>query len=212
MNRLSLTTLSLALLAGPLALQAQEARVGFGLNLGFPAGGFRSTTYAPTPSINASQNEGYDLGLGGQFTLSFPVDTMAAVRFNLNGMTTHGSNTAPGYSKINLEHSILSLGGDFQFFLNGSAQRHRGTFLIAGVSADFERFDRSFGDPNVDYTTTERKSRMGGNFGFGHSFGRGGGIRFTMEGTYHKTLTGNDEARYDPPSTDYFRLSFGWVF
>lgn len=208
MNRLTRTALGLALLTAPL-LQAQEAHVGFGLNLGFPTGGFRNTTYANT---NGTATEGYDVGLGGQFTVSVPVAPMAAIRFNLNGMTTNGSITQPNDDKINLQHSILSVGGDFQVFMSGSALRHRGSYLILGLAADFERFDRSFGDPNVDYTVTERKSRAGGNLGFGHSFGMGGGMRFTLETTFHKTLTGNNEDRYEPPSTDFVRVGFGWVF
>lgn len=207
MNR---SALALVLLAAP-ALGAQDPHVGFGFNLSFPAGGFRNSTYAPHGTVTVPQNEGYDLGIGGQFTLSFPVDRMLAVRLNMGGQVTNGSNTAAGYDKINLQHSIFSVGGDMQIFVNGSADRHRGSYLIAGLSGDFERFDRSFGDPNYDTTTTERKSRLGGNFGFGHSFGFAGS-RFTFEATYHKTLTGDDVAKYEPPATDFGRISLGWVF
>ncbi len=209
------------LFAGGMA-QAQDPHVGFALTLGFPTGEFRSKDYpalsaSPVPDRTSSaQNEGYDLGVGGQFTISFPVDPMLAIRLNLSGMTTSGSNIArsdPFYGdKINLQHSIFSVGGDLQFFLNGSANRHRGTYLLGGVSADFERFDRSYGDPNTsDFTSTERKNRMGGNFGIGHSFGLAGN-RFTFEATYHKTLSGNDASNLEPPSTDFLRLSLGWVF
>ena len=38
------------------------------------------------------------------------------------------------------------------------------------------------------------------------------GTRFTLEATYHKSLTGNDATQGDPPSTDFVRVSFGWVF
>ena len=33
-----------------------------------------------------------------------------------------------------------------------------------------------------------------------------------MEGAYHKTLSGNDSSAGDPPSTDFAKVSLGWVF
>jgi hypothetical protein len=194
-------------------LAAQEPHFGFALNLVFPTGAFRNTTYPPTSQFPATQTEGYDLGLGGQFTISFPVDPKVAIRLNFGGQTTDGSNTAPGYDRINLRHEMFSLGGEMQVFPGmGSAYRHQGTYLLGGLSADFERFDRSFGDPDWDYTDTTRKSRLGGDLGIGHSFGYSGGGRFTLEGVFHKTLTGNSLSAGDPPSTDFAKLSLGWVF
>lgn len=95
-----------------------------------------------------------------------------------------------------------------------SAFRHRGLFFLVGVAADFERFERSFDDLDSEWASidTVRKSRLGGNIGLGHTFGYDAGTRFTFEATYHKTLTGNDAAKGDPPSTDFVRISFGWVF
>ena len=107
---------------------------------------------------------------------------------------------------------MFNLGGDLQFFPQGTAFRHRGLYFVAGLSADFEQFDRSFGDPQYDYTDTTRKSRLGGSIGIGHSFGYDAGMRFTMEATFHKTLTGNDVSAGDPPSTDFVKVGFGFVF
>lgn len=216
MTRRFIPTMAL-LLAGGLLLPAQDPHLGFGLNLSLPTGEFRNKSYpalvlVPTQRYEAAQTEGYDLGLGAQFTMSFPVEQALAVRLNLNGQVTQGTNTAAGFDRINLQHSIFSIGGDLQVFVSGSASRHRGTFLLAGVAADFERFDRSYGDFDYfDDTVTERKSRMGGNFGIGHSFGYAG-TRFTLEATFHKTLSGNEAAKGEPPSSDFTRLSFGWVF
>ena len=153
----------------PPALQAQEPHFGFGLNLGFPTGDFRSKTYPPTGTVLVPQTDGYDVGIGGQFTISFPVDPKVAIRMNLGGQTTDGTNTAPDDAdRINLRHQMFSLGGEVQVFPGtGSAYRHQGTYLLGGVSADFERFDRSFGTPNVDFTDTTRKSRLGGTLGIG---------------------------------------------
>lgn len=205
--------LSLMLTAGlATTLQAQDPHFGFGLNLVFPTGGFRDTTYPPTPEVTSPQHEGYDLGLGGQFTISFPVEPNVALRMNVNGQTTDGTNTAAGYDTIHLKHRMVSLGGEVQVFPGSGAFRHQGTYLLGGLSADFERFDRSFGDPNLDYTETSRKSRMGGTVGVGHSFGYSGAGHFTVEGVYHKTLTGNDESAGDPPSTDFVKVAFGYVF
>jgi hypothetical protein len=33
-----------------------------------------------------------------------------------------------------------------------------------------------------------------------------------VEATFHKTLTANDIKAGDPPSTDYVKLGFGFVF
>jgi hypothetical protein len=133
---------------------------------------------------------------------------------NFGGQATSGSNTAAGYAKQNLQHNIFSLGGEFQLFVNGSAFRHRGTYFFFGPSADFERWDYTYDDHNdynYDYTTYERKSRMGATFGFGNTFGSQAG-RFNMEFGFHKTLSGNDAAKGEPPSADFVKLSFGWVF
>ncbi len=198
---------------GGSALEAQDPRFAASLNLILPTGGFRSTTYGPTTSLPVSQEEGYDLGLGGQLSISFPVDPKLAIRLNLSGHAVDGSNTAPGYDAINLRHYMFSVGGDLQIF-TVSAHRHRGTYFLAGVSADFERFDRSFddiGEPWADVETT-RKSRLGGNVGIGHTFGYDAGVRFNLEATFHATLNGKDEAKGEPPSTDFVRLSFGFVF
>ncbi len=199
-------------LAAP-GLQAQSSpRFGFALNLAFPTGEFRSKTYAATPDVLTPQTEGYDVGLGGQFTLSFPIDRGVALRLNFGGQVTNGSNTAPGYEKLDLQHSIFSIGGEFQFFVNGSAQRHRGTYFLMGPSADFERFDVGrHGDYDFHADYSERKSRMGATFGIGHSFGAEAS-RFTFEAAFHKTLSGNDLAKGEPPSADFMKVSFGWVF
>ena len=211
----SLLVIPLILASGS-ALKAQSPHYGFSLNLTVPTGGFASTTYAPyIDSFNnlvPPQKETYDVGLGGTFTVSFPTDRNLAIRLNLSGSSEDGVNRASGYSDINLRHSIFSLGGDLQIFPQGTAFRHRGVYFIAGLSADFERFDRSFGDPQFDYTNTTSKSRLGGSVGIGHSFGYDAGMRFTMEATFHKTLTGNDAGAGDPPSTDFVKLGFGFVF
>ncbi len=202
----------LALLLAAPGLQAQAPRFGFALNLAFPTGEFRSKTYPATADVLAPQEEGYDVGLGGQFTISFPLDPGVALRLNFGGQVTNGTNTAAGYEKINLQHNIFSIGGEFQFFLNGSAWRHRGTYFLAGPSADFERFDRSrFNDIDTNPEYTERKSRLGATFGIGHSFGLDA-ARFNLEVAYHKTLTGNDVAKGEPPSSDFVKVSLGWVF
>ena len=211
-----LTALPLILASGG-ALQAQAPHMGFSLNLLFPTGAFNSTTYPPYYSPSAgytipTQTEGYDLGLGGTFYLSFPVDRSLAVRMSFSGAANNGTNTAPGETTINLRHSEFNLGGELEIFPGGTAFRHRGLYFLGGISADFEQFDRSFGDPGYDFTNTTRKSRMGGTFGLGHTFGYDAGARFTLEFTYHKTLTGTNAAAGDPPSTDYMKLGIGWVF
>jgi len=199
------------LLGATLAAQAQEPRIGLGLNLSIPTGAFSRTVYPANGTVTTPQTETYDLGAGGQLTATFPVDQHLAFRAVLAAQYTGGNNTAPGYDRINLQHNLFSLGGEIQIFTE-SAFRHKGPYLFGGVSADFERFDRSFGDVNVDYTESSRKSRMGGTVGIGHSFGLGGSPRFTMEAAYHTSLTGTDTAAGDPPATSFVRVMFGWVF
>ena len=212
----TLLTLPLILVSGT-ALKAQSPHVGFSLNLLFPTGAFASTTYPGYYSVSAgrtipAQKETYDVGLGGSFTVSFPVERALAIRLNLSGSAENGTNRAPGETTINLRHSQFNLGADLQIFPQGTAYRHRGLYFVTGLSADFEQFDRSFGDPQYDYTDTTRKSRLGGSLGIGHSFGYDAGMRFTMEATFHKTLTAHDVDAGDPPSTDFVKLGFGFVF
>ncbi len=211
-----LATLPLLLASGSI-LKAQSPHVGFTLNLLFPTGDFNSKQYPPYYSPSAgyvipTQTESYDLGLGGSFYLSFPVDRSLALRLSFSGAANNGTNTAPGETTINLRHSEFNLGGELEIFPNGTAYRHRGFYFLGGISADFEQFDRSFGDPGYDFTNTTRKSRMGGTLGIGHTFGYDAGARFTLEAVFHKTLTGNNENAGDPPNTDYVRVGLGWVF
>ena len=215
MRILKLSALVLAIGATS-ALMAQEPHLGFGINLGFPTGDFRSKTYPPTGGVLTEQTDGYDVGIGGQMTISFPVDPTFAFRLNFNSMSTSGTNTASGYRDLTLKHELFGIGGEMQFFLSGGALRHRGTFVLLGASADFERFDRSDSTTSSWWgntsTNTTRKSRLAGTAGIGHSFGYGGDTRFNLEVTFHKTLTGNDIARQEPPSADFVKVSFGWVF
>ena len=218
----SLFMLPLILVSGS-ALKAQSPHIGFSLNLQFPTGEFASKTYPAYFSssdgrVIPPQKETYDVGVGGSFTVSFPVERSLAIRMNFSGSAENGTNRAAGETTINLRHSLFSLGGDLQIFPQGTAFRHRGLYFVAGLSADFEQFDRSFGDLNSGYyynnynVDTTRKSRLGANGGIGHSFGYDSGMRFTMEATFHKTLTGNDVNAGDPPSTDFVKLGLGVVF
>ncbi len=211
-----LIALPLILAPGP-TLMAQASHMGFSLNLLAPTGEFADSTYPAYYSFSRgrlipAQKESYDVGLGGSLTFSFPMDRNFAVRLNFTGSATNGANRAPGEDTINLRHSLFSVGGDLQLFPQGTAFRHRGLYFVAGLSADFERFDRSFGDPNYDSTDTTHKGRLGATGGIGHSFGFDSGRRFTLEATFHKTITGNDVSAGNPPSTDFVKLGFGFVF
>jgi hypothetical protein len=206
----SLLVLPLILASGS-ALKAQSPHVGFSLNLIVPTGDFASKTYN---NFVPPERETYDVGIGGSFTLSFPVERALAIRLNLSGSTEDGTNRKAGFDNVNLRHSMFNVGGDLQIFPAGSAFRHRGFYLLAGLSADFEKFERSSGDFswwNTNVNTTN-KSRMGGSLGFGHSFGYDSGMRFTLEATFHKTLTAHDVEAGEPPATDFVKVGFGWVF
>jgi hypothetical protein len=217
--RMRIVTLLLASALVPAVSRAQDPHFGFGLNLVIPTGGFSSTTYPPTADILTPQREEYDLGLGVQFFVSFPVDPHIAFRLEFAGQSESGNNRAEGYDTIHLRHSLFSLAAQVEIFPGmGSAVRHKGTYLLGGITADFERFNWSYDDTYSDYYDyydnwhSEQKNRMGAQIGIGHAFGYGGGGRFTVEAVYHKTLTSHDIGAGEHPATDFLRLGFGWVF
>jgi hypothetical protein len=210
----------IAILAGgSLALGAQETHFGVGLNLSIPTGGLSSTTYAPTAwgdGTVSAPTETFDMGVGAQFYLSVPADSKLAFRFQFSGQSEDGTNSAPGEVDLDIRHTIYSLGAGVEVFPgSGSAYRHKGTYLLAGLSADFETIDRSLGDSYYGWapSTTTSKSRLGGEIGVGHSFSIDAGWRYTLEATYHKTLTGVDTTNGNMwPSADFVKVSFGVVF
>ena len=212
MKKILLPGFTLALLVcGP--LRAQDARFGAALNLTLPTGAFAGTTYPPDQFVASSTRESYDTGLGAQFTIAFPMDRKTALRLDLSGSANRGRATAAGYERLNLQQQMFSLGAEFQLFPgDGNAYRQSGTYFLAGVSADFERFDSSYGDPDYDPNNTYNRTRLGGVVGVGHTFRPNSGIRYSLEVAFHKTLSGSDTAAGDPPASDFVRVGFGFVF
>lgn len=208
---LAATTLALA--AG-VPLAAQGANLGLAVTLGVPTGQLNRTSY-PDGSY-----EGYNSALGMQFTASFPVDRTLALRVNANGMNFQGNAYDPtqppvGGRTFSSAYSIFTLGGDAQIFLgDGNAMRHTGTYLIGGLGADFEHFDYS-SDYNYAYSSIS-KTRMGLDVGLGHSFRYYGRWRWTLEATFHKTLTGESTgdsiSNTGLPSADFFKVAWGMIF
>ena len=195
-------------------VQAQSPNWGLVFNLGVPMGDFREKIYETTIDLPVKQVEGYDIGAGGQLTVSFPLQKKLALRVGLGGLSTKGTNTASGYDTIYLRHSMFSLSGELQIFFD-DARRHTGTYLTTGYSSDFERFERSFVDDwNYRYSEIDvtRKNRMGGTIGIGHTFYNQYGRNFTTELSYHVTFTNKDLNRREPYATDCLKISFGLVF
>ena len=186
------------------------------LYLSVPVGGFLETTYI-TPDVDVRQTEGYNIGFGGQLGIGFPLQKNVALRVVFSGMTTNGTNTATGYDTIYLRHAMFSLGADLQFFFD-DAYRHKGTYIVTGISGDFERFERSFDDNrdwrwNSTYSEVDvsRKNRLGGTVGIGRTF-YGSSLNFTLELSYHTTLTNKDFDRGEPLAANFIKLNFGTVF
>jgi hypothetical protein len=212
MQNLRAASLALVLAVGaPLA--AQEPHFGLGLSLSIPTGKFNSNSYSYPDGVTAT--EGYDTTLGGQFTVSFPVDPRLALRLDVYGQSTTGTDTAPGLQTYNLQHDLLSLGGEAQYFPGtGDAYRHRGAYLVGGLSMDLERFRSRFFD--LDYDVN--KTRLGGLAGIGYSFRPFGRWRTNAELAFHKTLSGYDTNTLPDvgnpatPPADFFRLTYGVVF
>jgi Outer membrane protein beta-barrel domain len=217
MENLRVATLALVLALGA-PLVAQEPHFGLGLSLAIPTGKFDSSNYFPPGQGGAASTESYDTTLGGQFTVSFPVDERLALRLDIYGQSTTGTDSAPGYQTYNLQHDLFSLGGEAQYFPGaGDAYRHRGAYLVGGLSMDLERFRSSYGDPNwAGYDVN--KTRLGGLAGVGYSFRPYGRWRTNAEVAFHKTLSGYDtnaQPMVGSPATppaDFVRLTYGVVF
>ena len=217
MEKARTATFALVLALG-IPLAAQDPHFGLGLSLAIPTGGFNRTDYAAGgPGVPAS-TESYDSTLGGQFTVSFPVAKALALRLDVYGQTSSGRNDAPGFVSYNLQHQLFSLGGEAQFFPGpGDAYRHRGAYLLGGLSVDFERFSSSYGNPDWSGSRVDR-TRLGGLAGYGYSFRPFGRWRSNAEVAFHKTLGGyssGDQPAPDGPATppaDFLRLTYGVVF
>lgn len=219
MKNLCAASLALVLVMGaPLA--AQEAHFGLGLSLAIPTGKFDNSTYASPPGVQngVPSTESYDSTLGGQFTVSFPVDERLALRLDIYGQSTTGTDSAPGFQSYNLQHDLFSLGGEAQYFPGtGDAYRHRGAYLVGGLSMDLERFRSSYGDTNwTGYDVN--KTRLGGLAGVGYSFRPYGRWRTNAEVAFHKTLSAYDTNAQPTvgnpatPPADFVRLTYGVVF
>jgi hypothetical protein len=200
------------------ALQAQSPNFGLSLFLSIPTGRFAEAKFDCEDKYGYPYiaTDGYDVGVGGNFTMSFPLQNTLAFRVGVGGMSSRGTSTAPGYETLFLRHTLFSLSGEFQIFFD-DAYRHRGAYLIAGISGDFEKFECSY-DDNWDSendwyreVNVERKSRLAGNVGIGHTF-YGSDIKFATEITYHSTLTNKDFSLGNPIPSDFIRISFGLVF
>jgi hypothetical protein len=211
--RFSVIALALAL-GAPLA--AQEAHFGIGLSLAFPTGAFNSSNYPPTGGVTVPANESYDTAVGGDFTVSFPVQPNFAWRLDVYAQGTSGEDTAPGYASYDLHHTLFSLGGEGQYFLpTGDAYRHRGPFALAGLSMDLERFTLDYGDPFYN-SYSVNKTRLGGLLGLGYAFRPYSGWRSDVEVAYHKTLDPGSTAYNFPvpptPSADFVRVTYAIIF
>jgi hypothetical protein len=213
MKRLTCLAFALACIA---PLQAQSPNFGLSVLMSIPSGRFAETKYNEIiDDMPAIATEGYDVGIGGQFTMSFPLQKTLAFRAGIGGMTSRGTSAVPGHETIFLRHTLFNLSGEFQIFFD-DAYRHRGTYAIAGISGDFERFERSFEDRWDDFFSysdvdVTRKSRLGGILGMGHTF-YGSSVKFTAEVAYHATLTNKDFNLGEPIGTDFIRISLGWIF
>jgi hypothetical protein len=201
-------------LASFASAQAQSPNAALTIGFTIPTGEFREKIYWPRNDVDANQVEGYDVGVGGGFSLSFPMNRNMALRTGIGFVSSKGTNTAPGYETIFLRHNNVMLTGELQFFTKNAFQ-HSGTYIVAGISGNFERFERSF-DDNWDYSWSEkdvsRTNRLGGIIGIGHTFYSGSGLNFVTELSYHTTLTGKDLYRDEPPAANFVKVSFGMVF
>ena len=207
-----------ALLALGAPLAAQEPHFGVGLTLSVPTGAMNSTHYPPSGGVASPATEGYDSTLGAQFTVSFPMDRKTAIRLDVYGETSTGTNRVVNQPTFDLRHRLFSIGGAFQVFPGlGNAERHRGGYLLGGLSMDLERFESNQGYP-YDYGSSVARTRLGGLVGAGFSFRPYGFWRSNVEVAFHKTLSntnaGTEAASVSPgtPAADSLRFTYGIIF
>jgi hypothetical protein len=207
-----LTKIALAL-ACACPVLAQSPSFGMAFSFAIPVGEFREKTYY---FANETEKEGYDLGLAANFWLSYPISRNLAFRPGVEIMVTEGTNTAYsmvyGQDTLFARHVMFSVFAQAQIFFE-DAYLHRGPYIIAGLSGDLERWERSYDNYWDVYSPiwADRKTRLGGTFGLGHAFYTPSGFRFIAELTYHATLSGRD-ALLEPPKADHLKVSFGLVF
>jgi len=183
---------------------------GFYASSGIPMGDFAGVEFPATIHFPVAQSEGYNPGFGGRFTMTFPLFFKhLALRAGAGFMVNSGSNTAPGYSNVDLNYIAFGASGEVQIFFNES-YRHRGTYVFGGATFNSETFQES----SDGFTDNVRKMRLGGTAGIGHTFAsaqrKAGG--WTLELAFHTTLSAKDTSIGDPVSADYVRLSAGFVF
>jgi hypothetical protein len=200
-------------------LQAQSPNYSLSIFLNVPTGNYAMTQYEEM--VDGSKliaTETYDTGPGSAFGISFPMQHNLAMRVGLWATTTDGTSTIPREDKIYLKHSILGISGDFQFFVgDGNAYGHTRAYLTAGISYNFETFERSFydlrNDPvplDEDYIS-DKTDRLALTFGMGYTFGQDG-IRLTTEMSYHVTISSKNFALGNQIPTNFFRIGFGFIF
>ena len=194
-------------------LGAQDVRYGFAFNLAAPTGAFNTTTYPSNTQNPAPTQDAYNSGVGLDFMVCVPMNPYVAMRFNVGLETFTGTATSSGYYPLNLQDQMFSLGAAAQFFLaDGNANRQSGTYILAGGSLDLERFDTSYGDPSYSPDSTLSKTRLAAVVGVGHTFRSRWGMRYLIEGSFHKTLTGENTAAGNPPAADFLKFNFGFIF
>jgi hypothetical protein len=208
MNIWTLPALALvASLGAPLV--AQDAHFGAAVNLAFPTGSFQSNGHYDS-TLGVTSTDSFDTGVGVMFNASFPMDRRMAFRLEVGGEGFSGKNRAPGYGDLNLQQRMFTIGGQAQVFVgNGTALRYLGPYLVGGFSLDMERFDTSVGNSYYN-SDSFNKTRIGGLVGAGYAWRPYGSMRYTLEGAFHRTLTGTGAG--DPPAADFFRASFGIMF
>ena len=208
-------TALMVMLGSPLA--AQEVRYGIAVSLDAPTGAFNNTTYGNTYPSNGPTTVSYNSGAGVDFWICQDLNRTVGLRYNLGFATFTGTSNAPdsGYGafSLNTQDQMFTLGMAGQFFVaGGDAGRQSGTYLLAGLSVDFENFNASFGDPNYDPTSSVNKTRLAGTVGIGHTFRSRWGGRYVLEGAYHKTLTADNTASGDQAAADFLKFTFGFIF
>ena len=204
-------TALLLMLGAPLA--AQEIRYGVNFSLDAPTDAFNNTTYGANSLSNSPTTVSYNSGAGVEFLVYQELSRAVALRYSVGYTTFTGSANSGGYYSLNIQDQMFSLGLAGQFFLGGGdAGRQSGTYLLAGAQVDFENFDTSFGDPNYDPSSSINKTRVGAILGVGHTFRSRWGLRYVLEGAYHKTLTNDNVNAGDQPAADFLKFSFGFIW
>ena len=138
-------------------LVGKEVNFGFQVGIAMPQGDVKSAV---------GDQKGYTVGI------NVPIDFNGGntLRPHLNYLTNRGTQDN-GYQSNDNILATISLGADWLYYVNKSTA---GLYFIAGIGANYTKFDSTFNSPGYilsdGYSTTRYGTAVAFNAGFGWQF------------------------------------------